>query len=181
MRALTLWRPWSDAIVHGPKRVENRPWRPPDGMIGEVFAVHAGKRYGTNGWDLPEDYSPPDEDKSPTGIVGVARLIGWLERDVREGVAEKDRIHFMHAPDARADEVARLHLDPWWLGPVGWLLDDVQALTEPIPHPGALGFWRVPPEKVDRILEALDLDPLGGDDDQAPASGAPKKKGKTDG
>lgn len=44
MRALT-WRPWSDAIVRGPKRVENRPWTPPGFFLGETIAIHAGKKY----------------------------------------------------------------------------------------------------------------------------------------
>lgn len=155
MRGITLWRPWSDAIVHGPKRVENRPWSPPDAMVGQVIAIHAGKRYSTASWKFPGGYVPPVEADSPMGIVGVARIIGWLRRDAREGVEERDRFHVMFAPDERGDEVARVHLDPWWLGPVGWLLDDVQALSEPVAHPGALGLWRVPPEKEKLVLERL--------------------------
>ena len=45
MRALTLWRPWSDAIVFGPKRIENRTWVPPASMIGRYLAIHAGVRF----------------------------------------------------------------------------------------------------------------------------------------
>lgn len=147
MRALTLWRPWSDAIVHGPKRVENRPWTPPDSMIGELIAIHSGKRYDADAWMMGTGYTPPEEQDSPTGIVGVARIIGWLRR------GEGD-FHAMHAPPGLEDRIANLHHDPWWCGPCGWLLDDVVAI-DPIPHPGALGLWHVPGEKVELMMRAL--------------------------
>ena len=41
MKALTLWRPWAAAIVHGTKRVENREWTPPRSMLGQDMADEA--------------------------------------------------------------------------------------------------------------------------------------------
>lgn len=38
--ALTLWRPWAWAIIHGPKRVENRTWKPPASFIGKRIGIH---------------------------------------------------------------------------------------------------------------------------------------------
>ena len=43
MLALTIHQPWASAIVLGPKRVENRTWRPPATLVGQRLAVHAGK------------------------------------------------------------------------------------------------------------------------------------------
>lgn len=150
MRALTLWRPWSDAIVRGPKRVENRTWCPPPGFLGELIAIHAGKKYGFGSWDMPEGYEAPADRESPTGIVGVARVAGYL--DLREGRRSET------AAFARlAGRVHFLDTDPWWLGPVGWYLEDVVALPEPIPHAGSLGLWRVPPAKVLEIEAQLDV------------------------
>lgn len=78
LKALTLWRPYSDAIAKGPKRVENRSWRPPDSQIGRFIAIHAGKRYEPASW-WPGGYVPPIEAECPTGIVAVARLRGFVE------------------------------------------------------------------------------------------------------
>ena len=151
MKALTLWRPWSDAIVHGPKRVENRPWAPHADVVGELIAIHAGRRYddldGAAEWPWPGGYVPPHPSDSPTGIVGVARVVGAL--DTRHGR------YLQRRHDRDLARLAALDRDPWWAGPVGWLLDDVVALPEPIPHPGSLGLWRVPPAKVELILDAL--------------------------
>lgn len=147
MRALTLWRPWSDAIVHGPKRVENRSWAPP--MLGELIAIHAGKKYGLGDWKLPDSYVAPTKANSPTGIVGVARVVGYLD------LRKPGRRRFEASVSRNLVRLSHLDEDPWWLGPVGWLLEDVVSLPEPIEHPGSLGLWRVPFEVVERIIEAL--------------------------
>lgn len=153
MKALTVWRPWSDAIVRGPKRVENRVWAPPGRLLGHYIAVHAGKRYDEDCWPMP-GFEPPEPDDSPTGIVGVARLLGVLE--VR---GKKKRMHqalqasgpfWPGMPPDAAGELGRrlwmLDQDPWWAGPCGWLLGEVRAI-DPIPCRGAQGLWAVPPDE----------------------------------
>jgi hypothetical protein len=50
MYALTILQPWAWAIATGLKSVENRTWRPPDAAIGQLVAIHAGKR------QLPEEF-----------------------------------------------------------------------------------------------------------------------------
>lgn len=152
MKALTLWRPWSDAIVHGPKRVENRGWPPPAGVLGTLIAIHAGKRHDVTVFGgFPESYEPPANEGSPTGIVGVARVIGYL--DLRK--PRRRHAVDMHNFASMEAYVACLDQDPWWVGPCGWLLDDVLPLSTPIDYPGSLGLWRVPPEVVDQITERL--------------------------
>lgn len=163
MRGLTVWRPWSDAIVNGPKRVENRTWRPPTEMVGELIAIHGGKAYEVFGDPVHEGYTPPSEEDCPTGIVGVARILGWHDRR-----PDDVRIHRMYAPAGLENRIANLQYDPYWIGPVGWLLDDVRALERPIPHPGALGLWKVPPDKVQQIF--MDLEGLGPEDLERPDS-----------
>ena len=131
MKALTLWRPWSDAIVHGPKRVENRTWVPPERLLGSYIALHAGKRYELGSWPVVDGYEMPESEDSPMGIVGVARLVGALE------LRGEKRLSYaaLMLPDIDAGAVARrlwtLDEDPWWAGPVGWLLDKVTAI-EPV-------------------------------------------------
>jgi len=43
--ALTLWQPWADLVIDEIKPVENRGWAPPTWLIGQPFAIHAGRTY----------------------------------------------------------------------------------------------------------------------------------------
>lgn len=140
MKALTLIRPWSDALVRGPKRVENRTWLPPVESIGRYLAIHAGKKFDEDGGcdlrAMGTGWSPPLEaSDSPQGIVGVVLLRGWL--DLRGG-------RIAHALDNETHAVAiRLDQDRWWAGPCGWLFGEPIAI-EPVPCRGAQGLWIVP-------------------------------------
>lgn len=136
MRALTLWRPWTDAILYAGKRIENRPWKPWPDVIGDVIALHAGLRYDVSGARWMEEaglYVPPGPDDSPKGIVGLVRVTGWRE---------SNPILFSEPePD-----------DPWFSGPYGWELDDeVTKLAEPIPCKGAQGLWYLPDLAMERL------------------------------
>ncbi len=127
LRALTLWRPWLHAILHGGKRIENRPWAPWKSVIGQIIALHAGQRYDEDGarWMHSEGlYDPPEDRWCPRGcIVGLARVTGYIKDSPL-------------APDPRVE-------DPWFIGPYGWLLDDVVAFRTPVPCSGAQGLWIV--------------------------------------
>lgn len=131
--ALTLWRPWDQAIVHGTRRIENRPWRR-NSIIGQRIAIHAGKKYdlaGAQDMVAAGLFAPPPIEKSPEGIVGLARVAGFVT-------------------DSRS---------PWFSGPIGWKLDEVVALPEPVPCKGAQGLWRVPEDVACRVLEQVDVGP----------------------
>jgi hypothetical protein len=128
LRALTLIRPFTDAIVDGDKRVENRGWPIPAKYVRQAVALHAGSKWDEDAAaemlaaDLFEAVYDPKE--SPTGIVAVVafgrpRLKGWY--------AYHDR-----------------PVDPWFRGPYGWPILNVVKLAAPIPCKGALGLWRVP-------------------------------------
>lgn len=152
MKALTLWRPWSDAIVRGPKRVENRTWAPLAGVVGRFIAIHAGSRFDDSGgidlMAMGSGWTPPLEpDESPMGIVGAARIVGSLNTRMRDPM-----LRLQYADRADRDRLAALDRDPWWVGPVGWLLDDVIAI-EPVPCRGAQGLWTVPPD-VEALVRA---------------------------
>lgn len=144
LSGLTYYRPWSDAITRGPKRCENRGRPPPRNLLGAYHAVHAGLKYERGDWPMPAGFVAPPAERSPMGIVGVARILGCL--DTR---GAKPRIH---VPDVAPEGVSldelvqRLWLldeDDWWAGPCGILLDEVTAF-EPVPCRGARGWWRVP-------------------------------------
>jgi hypothetical protein len=116
------------------KRVENRTWMPPKSLIGQRIAIHAGKKYD------PDDaatiasasVTPMNllaEARQPTGIVCTVVLAGVVTK------ADNPRERFGF----------------WWAGPVGWVLEDVQRLPEPIPCRGAQGLWDVPADIAARI------------------------------
>lgn len=160
LRGWSFWRPWPSAILareaiapdlehHLAKRCENRSAPPPRSMLGRYFAVHAGKKYSVGDWPWPGGIAIPSESECPIGIVGVARIVGWLDmrpelvmpREVQleevTGLVASSEAH------TRRHRVRFLHRDPWFVGPVGVLLDDVTPI-DPVPCKGALGFWRVP-------------------------------------
>lgn len=131
--ALTLHRPWGLLIAKGIKRVENRTWSPePRLQPGEWFAIHAGKKYDpvcspmAQRLGVPIDVFFGDPPSNKEGhIVAVARYAGV--------VTESD--------------------DPWWFGPIGWLLPEVVEI-EPVPCKGAQSLWVVPPEIADVVRAA---------------------------
>lgn len=151
MRSLTLHRPWTDAIVSMPephaKRIENRSWRPPQRLVGEHIAIHAGQRYDVEGAEwiagrvalFRPRWSTPSAAESPVGIVGVARLAGVIDCD-RFG--QPLVVH--GAVDLSSVEIG------WWMGGPGWVLDQVVAI-EPVPCRGRQGLWTVPAAELDLV------------------------------
>ena len=132
LRALTLLRPWTDAILYGGKRVENRTWAPPKSIIGTVIALHAGRGYQ----NLEDSYwpsggwQPPSKKDSAEGIVGLARVVR---------VIGSDPLFADRRPEGLPEDQIG-----WWCGPIGWLLADVQPLKRPVPCVGHLSVWLVP-------------------------------------
>lgn len=113
--ALTIKQPWLWLILHGPKYIENRSWKPPAKLIGSRLWLHAGKTIDQDGIDfihsqgikLPENYE--------TGaVLGSAVL---------------------------ADVVIE-HDDPWFFGPYGWVLENIEILDQPIPCQGKQKLWQ---------------------------------------
>lgn len=114
MRALTIRQPWVGAILAGRKRIENRSWRT-DSILGERILLHAGARLDGAGaaFCAARGWAPPTTLELGA-IVGSARVVDFIERS----------------------------RDPWFMGPIGWVLEDVRALDRPIPCLGKLGLWR---------------------------------------
>lgn len=44
MKALTIWQPWASLIIAGAKPYEFRGWIPPQSIVGQTIAIHAGAR-----------------------------------------------------------------------------------------------------------------------------------------
>jgi hypothetical protein len=133
MRALTLWQPWASCIVRGPKRIENRPWKPFACVTGKRIAIHAGKTWDPVGAEFcAERGFYLRRDEAPLlAIVGTAFVERW--------VAPRD-----------ADTLPEDQLQ-WFFGPFGWVLRDVRPLTKPIFCRGARGLWIISDPIVDEL------------------------------
>ncbi len=169
MRALTERHPWGWMISHGGKAVENRGWAPPDALLGQRFAIHAGKlpapgKGGAASADYWDEIAAAVADLDREGLLPLAlgpitprqllaassaiactvRLAGWVTPHARQYRSA------MHDDNATVIAACR---SPWFGGPVGWVLLDVLALPEPVPCKGAQGLWTLPPDVEAKVLE----------------------------
>ena len=145
MRAITVRPPWSWAISHGPKRIENRGWT--RGWRGQL-AIHAGKS-----WDIAGGSSPLVRrdwlaaGHSPTDLT---RRNPLLAQGAIAAVADLVDICTVQGgyTDCACGE---------WAVPFQchWKLANVRALAEPIPARGALGLWAVPDAAAEQILRTV--------------------------
>lgn len=121
MKALTIRQPWAWAICESGKRIENRTWAP---SYRGPLLIHAGKGCTTAELDaailwmrargLPAP-SLLDYATMPRGaVVAVAELV----------------------------DVVRESDDPWFCGPVGWVLEGVRKVP-PLHVRGAQGLFEI--------------------------------------
>lgn len=128
MLALTIHQPWAWAIVHDKKRIENREWSPPREVVGQYIAIHAGglprtKKAHAELGETSAAIGGPTTDKLVYGaVVGVARVVRVLHSEPHPASP-----HFL-----------------WWVGPIGWELDNVFALDTPLPCRGQRKLWPLP-------------------------------------
>lgn len=152
LQALTLWRPWDHSIVHGPKRVENRPWRPPRSVIGTDIALHAGQTYDKKGAAFIRSLGhvlPPAAEHRAGVIVGVVRIVRAVNLDrIEDALLATMGTGNQPAKDPVED-------DPWAFGPWVWVLDNVRPLATPVPCKGAQGLWPVPPDVEAEIRKQI--------------------------
>ena len=150
MYAITLHQPWATLIALGVKTVETRSWPAPERLLGQVIAVHAGKRLVRRPGDCIErelrDRLGDDWIRTiPAGaVVATATLAGMAKVDYVD-LTSDHAVHDVDTEMGRAAGAARTRIDPWgdfsagrWL----WFLADVRALPKPIPAVGRQGFWR---------------------------------------
>jgi hypothetical protein len=145
VKALTLWRPWPWAIFHAPpivsKPIENRGWPPPDWVLGQRIAIHAGMIVddaGTQatilnrcGWPTPG--SP--KHFYDMGVIGVATVKNFFR--------SYEEVAHALGPAAAV----------WWIGEYAWHLTDRIALAKPVPCKGFQKLWNLPTEVERQVLE----------------------------
>ena len=163
MKAITLHPEWCFCICRLDKIVENRTWKPPEALLGQRIAIHAGKNIGgctsytgrlaglhtmvseakVNHWGVDHlgGYSYYFT-KGTTGVVGGLEGIQTSAVVATAILAECSKDFYnlgMGLLGWQADD--QYH----------WLLEDVRVLPQPIPAKGRLGFWEVPGELEERI------------------------------
>ena len=152
-RALTLHRPWGEAIIHGPKRLENRPNPPPRDLVGKRIVIHAGLTWDKGGapaclalWarERPESFRGFGEHfYQPAGaFLGTARIVGSVGDMGRRALHTEETARLVRV----AAEAVQEDRASWWSGPWALVLDEIRALEEPVPSaPGVFhrGYWRL--------------------------------------
>lgn len=156
--ALTLWRPWTAIVLVGPKFIENRPWKPPRDLIGKRIAIHAGKQYHEHGWLrarellIAQGFDTRNEEfwrvsGVKMAVVGTAVVDGYISHDpVADSFVASGRDLVKHISD------------PWFSGPVGWVLSDRRVLERPVPCKGAQKLWQLPAD----VRAAVEEQTVGG-------------------
>jgi hypothetical protein len=128
-RVLTIRQPYAWAICNlkaNPKRVENRTWRPPESLFGQVILVHAGKTFEIDGLRHIKDISeiaPPAPREFTTGAIVGGFILS----------------SFFVANSGLNGNVPRCQ-GVWATGPVCWLMESAFSFPEPIPFTGRLGL-----------------------------------------
>ena len=121
LRALTVKQPWAWAILHAGKNIENRSWQN-QYTLGTI-AIHAGSARVDLDL-LPRGVRRPSDDELVHGaIIGVVDVVKVVER----------------------------YRSKWFVGPLGWLLENPRPLRRPIDCSGRLGLWEVPAE-IERAI-----------------------------
>jgi hypothetical protein len=144
MHALTILQPWAACIAHGPKRVENRSWRSPATCpLPFELAIHAAARKRSRAaelddlWDIELEWPAVRTTRLDRGcVVAVALVVDFREYQ-------------------RQSLFLRVDDDPWAVGPVCWLLENVRTLPEPVPCKGQQSLWTLPKDVEARVLEQL--------------------------
>ena len=134
--ALTLWQPWAHAMCSLGKRIENRPWAPPAWLLGQRLAIHAGATMDRASFERLRVLLPDDLDLSSLprkAVVATCRLVMVVTVGTYDDLPEDQR--------------------RWFVGPYGWLVDDLRVLSQPVPCRGFQKLWRMP-EDVRAAVEA---------------------------
>lgn len=135
MKALSIKQPWLWAITDLDKRVENRTWRPPKWAIGQRIALHASKK---------DDLA---------GAPSIHRITGqFTAPHIPRGAIVATAVVADYCDNGRRLDRLPVEQDRWFFGPIGWILDDVRKLSEPVPCRGHLGLWDVPAELLDEVM-----------------------------
>lgn len=143
IRALTLHPEWVPAFALMGKRVENRTWRPPNALLAERLALHAGVDW------------PGAKSKRWLTFAAMAAALGYTVEHGKDGRMRVDGpdlggFHDVQVPlgdifaTCKVIDVRSIqHLNPvprWAFGPWCWMLDDYRGCINHA-YRGHQGLW----------------------------------------
>jgi hypothetical protein len=126
---LTLHRPFGYAIAFLDKRIENRGYRfayP----VGTYIAIHNGKTWDQEGYEFVCNLNRSQLIENPTPETDPEKSIIAIAQYAGE-----------EPPDSK---------DPWFVGKVGWRLENVVPI-EPVACPGSQRLWTIPDPILDQV------------------------------
>lgn len=133
MKAVTICQPYAHLVcVDRTKRVENRTWATSHRCD---LLIHAGK---SRAW-LDVDDGTDIAAMTFGALIGIATLVDCLDVVRIRAGAYDERYPWLRE---------HVHTN----GPWCWVLDNVRALTRPVPYRGAQGLFNVPDDLVAGVL-----------------------------
>lgn len=138
MKAISLWQPWATAIACGHKVHETRGWKTKH--RGQI-AIHAAQRWTNDERDHALLFALRLNDQRlanpPLGkIIAVANLVSITETEILiNTVGNADRMLGNYGPSR-----------------YGWRLEDVVALSHPVPYSGKQGMFEIPDDIIQAAL-----------------------------
>jgi len=148
LRALTLWQPMAGAIAHLGKDFENRPTMPPENLLGQPLAIHAGMHYEPvhGAYIVERGLATRDQVEGACrvhgAIIAIVRLCSRWSFDGAVATGQSARTRTRSSIDTlREIEPAQWR---WYMQgtKAGFHVDCVVPL-DPIPCLGMQGYWRV--------------------------------------
>jgi hypothetical protein len=126
MKALSIRQPWAHLIVHEGKTIENRSWST---RYRGPLLIHAAKGM------------TDAEFRDAMDFVDTAFPLEKLDRIVRRARASNAPRGGIIGRATLVDVITQSD-SPWFFGPFGFVLEDIQPLPFR-PYKGALGFFEV--------------------------------------
>jgi hypothetical protein len=130
IKAITLHRPWGNAITDYGKDIENRSWPCPL-VCGDYLAIHNGAKWDAAAVKFIQEITGIYEaelnpiEVVPGAIIAVVQFFG-NSRDLDPG------------------------FNPWFMGPIGWKLGNVVKIT-PVICKGQQGLWNLPEDVLEEV------------------------------
>ena len=138
MKAITLHQPWASLIAEGRKKFETRSWPPPEKLIGERIAIHAGKQVH---WELVYKWFGEGTKDLPAGaVICTAVIIRAFQ------IANKKIVNIKGPPVSPRTRPPLDDYGDYSPGRWVWQLGKVAALAEPVRARGQQKFWAWQPQ-----------------------------------
>jgi hypothetical protein len=157
MLAQSFLQPWLWLLLKGFKDVENRDQPPWAKALGQRIALHASRGWDDDAVGFAEELCGPAVAEQTAAavrgaIVGTAVLAGAVLVEATDDTMDTLRAvrTVGELTPAQVDQVLR---SKWTFGKWGLVYVDRRELVDPVPCRGALGYWQVPEDLVERIRD----------------------------